>query len=184
MKPLSVQLRADLNALTGIAANDLRILWRQFDTADAARDGLMEALPRLVTIYGAAAATLASDYFDDMREQAAVRGRFTAITAEPETGGLDVLARWAVGPMFQEKPDPASALSLASGGAQKAIADAARLTVVQSSIQDPRSEGWVRVGHGECDWCQQFLDGEVHGTDGYGFDAHNNCLCTAEPVYE
>ena len=184
MQALSKQLRADLFALTNIAANDLRILWRQFDTAEAARDGLMDALPQMVGIYGAAAATLASDYFDDMREQAAVRGRFTAITAEPETGGLDVLARWAVGPMFQATPDPASALSLAAGGAQRAIANSARLTVVQSSIQDPRSEGWVRVGFGECGWCQQYLDGEVHSSEGYDFDAHNNCHCTAEPVFD
>lgn len=184
MQARSKQLRADLFALTGIASNDLALLWREFDSAEAARDGLMDALPKLVAIYGAAAASLASDYFDDMRDAAGVRGRFTAITAEPVTGGLDVLARWAVGPMFQSEPDPDAALSLAAGGAQRSIANAARLTVVQSSIRDPRSQGWVRVGHGECEWCQQYLDGTVHQSEGYGFDAHNNCLCTAEPVYE
>lgn len=183
MHPLSRALRSDLNGLTDIARNDLRILFRQFDTAEAARDGLMDVLPRLVTIYGAAAATLAADYFDDLREASAARGRFRAIPAEPSTGGLDTLARWAVGPMFQATPDPASALSLAAGGAQRSIANAARLTVVQSSIADPRAAGWMRVGNGECDWCQKFLDGEIHYTAGYDFDAHNNCGCTAETVY-
>ena len=184
MHPLSRALRRDLAALTGIAANDLSILWRQFDTAEDARDGLMEALPRLVALYGAAAATLASDYFDSMREDSGVRGRFEAITAEPELGGLAVLARWAVGPLFQADPDPDAALSLAGGGTQKAIADAARLTVVQSSIQDRASAGWVRVGDGGCDWCAKFLDGEVRYSPGYDFAAHNNCGCTAEPVYQ
>lgn len=184
MRALSRQLRADLNALTGIAANDLALLWREFDSAEAARDGLLDVLPRLVTIYGSAAATLASDYFDEVRNEAGARGTFGAITAEPETGGLDVLARWAVGPMFSADPDPDAALSLASGGAQRSIVNAARLTVVQSSIKDPRAQGWVRVGHGECDWCKRYLDGTVHQSEGYGFDAHNHCLCTAEPVYE
>jgi hypothetical protein len=183
MHPLTKALRSDLNGLTNIAHNDLRILFRQFNTAEAARDGLMDVLPRLVTIYGSAAATLAADYFDDLRDASEVKGRFRAIPAEPVTGGLDVLARWAVGPMFQEVPDPASSLSLAAGGAQRSIADAARLTVVQSSLEDPRAQGWVRVGSGECDWCQKYLDGEVHYTEGYDFQAHNNCGCTAEPAY-
>jgi len=183
MHQLSRRLQKDLAQLTGIAANDLRLLFRQFDTAEAAREGLLDVLPRMVSIYGAAAATLAADYFDDLRDAAEVKGSFRAIPAEPQTGGLDVLARWAVGPMFQAAPDPLAALSLAAGGAQRSIADAARLTVVESAIQDPRAQGWTRVGHGECDWCKQYLDGEVHYTEGYDFQAHNNCGCTAETVY-
>jgi len=183
MHPLSKTLRRDLNDLTDIARNDLRVLFRQFDTAEAARQGLLDVLPRLVTIYGAAAATLAADYFDDLRDASEAKGRFRAIPAEPETGGLDALARWAVGPMFQAAPDPLAALSLAAGGAQRSIANAARLTVVQSSLADPRAQGWTRVGHGECDWCKQYLDGEVHYVEGYDFQAHNNCGCTAETVY-
>ena len=143
----------------------------------------MDVLPRLVTIYGAAASTLAADYFDDLRDASEAKGRFRAIPAEPDTDGLDRLARFAVGPMFQASPDPAAALSLASGGAQRSIANASRLTVVQSSLEDPRAQGWVRVGFGECDWCQQYLDGEVHYTEGYDFNAHNNCNCTAETAY-
>jgi hypothetical protein len=183
MRQRSKALRTDLADLTNIAHNDLRILFAQFNSGDEARDGLMDVLPRLVTLYGAAAATLAADYFDDVRDEAGAAGRFRAIPAEPVTGGLDTLARWAVGPMFQATPDPESALSLAAGGAQRSITDAARLTVVQSSVEDPRARGWVRVGNGECDWCQQYLDGTVHHADGYDFQAHNNCGCTAEPAY-
>ena len=183
MRQRSKALRTDLTDLTNIARNDLRILFAQFNSGDEARDGLMDVLPRLVTLYGAAAATLAADYFDDVRDEVGAKGRFRAIPAEPVTGGLDALARWAVGPMFQAVPDSASALSLVAGGAQRGIADAARLTVVQSSLADPSAQGWVRVGHGECDWCQEYLDGEVHYVEGYDFAAHNNCGCTAEPAY-
>lgn len=183
MHRLSKALRNDLAALTDIARKDLLILFRQFDTAEAARDGLMDVLPRLVTIYGAAAATLAADYYDELRDESEAKGNFRAIPAEPVVGGMAALAIWAVAPMFKGNPDPESALSLAAGGAQRSIADAARLTVVQSSLEDPRAKGWVRVGHGECDWCQKYLDGEVHYTDGYDFKAHNNCGCTAETAY-
>jgi hypothetical protein len=41
----------------------------------------------------------------------------------------------------------------------------------------------MRVGNGECDWCQRFLDGEVHYAEGYDFAAHDHCGCTAEPVF-
>lgn len=183
MHPLSRELQKDLFALTDIAANDLRVMFRQFGTAEAARDGLIRMLPQLVTIYGAAAATLASDYYDELRDAAGVKGRFRAIPAVPVTSGLDALAVWSVGPMFQAIPDPSAALSLAAGGAQRSIADAARETVVQSSLEDSRARGWVRVGHGECDWCQQYLDGEVHYSEGYDFQAHNRCNCTAETAF-
>lgn len=185
MHPLSRAKQRDLAALTGIAENDLRVMWARFDSAEGARDGLLNVLPGLVAIYGAAAATLAADYYDDLRAEKGVRGGFRAIPAEPHTGeGLDVLARWAVGPMFQATPDPAAALSRASGGMQRFIANASRETGVQSALADPAAMGWMRVGHGECDWCKRYLDGEVHYVAGYDFDAHDWCKCDTETVYD
>ena len=73
--------RRDLSMLITIAANDLRILFRDFDTGEAARDALQAFLPQLVAIYGSAAATLGADWYDDLREAAAVKGRFIAIPA-------------------------------------------------------------------------------------------------------
>jgi hypothetical protein len=94
-----------------------------------------------------------------------------------------VLARVAVGPLFGDKPDLLAALTLARGGVQRHVANAARETVRYSSIQDRGAVGWVRVGSGECDWCRQYLDGVVHDVEGYDFDAHDHCGCTAEPVF-
>lgn len=176
--------RRELTTLTGLAEKDLSALWREFDRVDGARDLLMDTLPRLVTIYGAAAATLAADYYDDLREQAGARGRFTAIPAEPAGAeATEVLARVAVGPLFGAEPNFAAALTLASGGLQRHIANAGRETLRFSSIQDRAAEGWRRVGVGECEWCQQYLDGEVHYVEGYDFDAHDHCRCNVEPVF-
>jgi hypothetical protein len=176
--------RRDLAVLTGEAKRDLEKLWREFSTPVAARDVLARALPQLVAIYGAAAATLGADYFDEVRDEAAARGRFRAAPVEPVTGEpLEVLARVAVGPLFGATPNQLTALTLAQGGLQRHIANADRETVRLASIEDKQAQGWMRVGDGGCDWCQQYLDGEVHYVEGYDFDAHDHCNCTAQPVF-
>jgi hypothetical protein len=183
-RALSNAHRRELRTLTGMAQRDLSAMWTQFDSPASARDLLMDALPRLVAIYGAAAATLGADYYDELRDEAEAPGSFTAIAAETATTGkLDVLARVAVGSLFGATPDPDAALTIASGGLQRHIADADRETVRFSAVQDRAARGWMRVGNGECDWCQRFLDGEVHYTEGYDFAAHDHCGCTAEPVF-
>jgi hypothetical protein len=83
--------------------------------------------------------------------------------------------------MFGTPADVAAPIVLAkiSGGLQRVVLDGARQTIVGSAVNDPAQVGWVRVGNGECDWCQQYLDGEVHYVEGYDFDAHDNCRCDA-----
>lgn len=187
VRTLSRAHRAELRTLTTLAERDLALIWSRLSTTDAiaTRDALAKILPPLVAMYGAAAATLAADWYDDLRAEAGVGGRFTAITATlPDAGRTEALAGWAVSPLFAAKPDTVSALTLAAGGLQRIIANADRETVTASSIADPKAQGWVRVGNGECDWCSSLLDGEIHYVEGYGFDAHDHCHCTAEPVWD
>jgi len=67
---------------------------------------------------------------------------------------------------------------------QRRIADHLRLTVANNSVTDSAAQGWVRVGSGgSCDWCDQYLDGEVRTTEGYDFDAHDNCNCGVVPAF-
>jgi len=176
-----------LAELTGLANKDLELIWRKFDTADAARDGLIELLPRLVVIYGSAAATLGADWYDEMREAAEVKGRFRAIPAElPDQGRTDALARWGIGPLFQAEPDFTSALALVSGGLQRIVADADRGSITRSAIADPRARGWQRVGSGRsCSWCQMMIDrGSVYTEASVSFEAHDNDNCGSEPVWD
>lgn len=176
--------RDDLAELKRLADTDLAVVFRQFDTADEIRDGLQDLLPRLMEVYGSAASSLAADWYDDLRDAAEVRGRFQAIVADlPDLGRVDSLARWSVSPLYNAQPDPGTALLKVSGGFQRIIYNADRETITLSSTQDRRA-GWVRVGNGGCDWCEQFLDGEVHFVEGYDFDAHDHCQCIALPVFE
>lgn len=177
--------RADLDELVRLAKNDLSVLWRQATSAVDGRELLLDVLPELVAVYGSAAAALAADWYDGLREEAEVAGRFRAIAADlPPGGQTDALARWAVTPLFSADPDFAGALGRASGGLQRLVANTGRQTVTGSSIADPRARGWTREGSGECDFCQMLIDqGAVYSEASADFQAHDHCRCAAVPVF-
>jgi hypothetical protein len=172
--------------LITIAANDLRILFRDFDTGEGARDALQAFLPQLVAIYGSAAAALGADWYDDLREAAAVKGRFIAIPAElPDQGRTDSLAGWAVSPMFQAEPDKATTLVKTIGGVQRIIANADRDTIRVSSVQDRGARGWARAGTGNCDFCAMLIGrGAVYTEATADFESHDHCGCVAVPEFD
>jgi hypothetical protein len=183
---LTAAHRRDLAELTGLAQKDLTLIWREFNTATAARDGLIELLPRLVAIYGSAAATLGADFFDEMRAAAAVKGRFRAIPAElPDQGRTDALARWGVTPLFQAEPDYSTSLAKVAGGLQRIIGDADRESVIGSLSADPKGNGWERITSGGCEFCVMIEGrGAVYSADTADFASHDHCRCTASPVFD
>lgn len=177
--------RRDLAELVRLAQRDLRLIFDPLDDAERARDVLASVLPRLVSVYGSASATLAADWYDELRADAAVRGRFTVATAElPGTDRTDTLARWAVGPLFSAKPDWAVAFTNVAGGLQQIIADADRQTITVSSIEDRGCEGWVRATTGACcSYCEDLAaGGDIFRTE-IQFDTHNSCGCIAAPAF-
>lgn len=182
--PTATDLRDGMGEVAAEASATLADLWPTLKTADEARDALMDELPLLVDGYGAAAATLAADWYDESRAEAGVAGRFTAVPAAPELGSLPVLARWSVGPLYQATPDWESALTLAQGGLQKAVADTSRATVVGSTLRDKYTKGWRRGGSGDCDFCKMLiLRGAVYKESTAAFSAHNHCHCFAVPDF-
>ena len=179
--------RRDRDELIETAFRDIGLLFRQFDSAETLREALMDLLPGLYGIYGAAVATLSADWYDDIRDADEVRGRFTAIPAELKAdAGTDELARWGVGPLFQAVPDKASARSLVEGGVQRRIADVSRETITFSSVQDPAATGWQRVGEGGCKsgFCDMLIGrGAIYTEAGADFASHDHCRCSAVPAW-
>lgn len=171
-------LRRETSKLVTLAERDLARLWRLVAQGASAEVALRDLLPAIIREYGALGAAAAADWYDDLREKNDARGRFTAIPLESDDRGAQSLVGWAI----TTATDDASLQALILGGLQRRIADHVRLTVTSSSVQDRAAAGWVRVGVGECDWCQQFLDGEVR-TVAYDFPAHDNCGCTATPAF-
>jgi hypothetical protein len=155
------------------------------DTPDEAKAALRDVLPALVETYGAAAAALTADWYDDLREEAEVKGRFTAIPADLGDLGADALAGWGVGPLYQAEPDWASATTLIEGGLQRRIANASRETVIGSSIADPAARGWKRVGVGGCDFCRLLIGrGAVYTESTVEFESHDHCRCASAPAWQ
>lgn len=174
------QLRSRVAGLTRLASRDLHALWRQVTTAAQAQVALNDVLPALIDTYGMAAATVAAEWYDDAREKAGVSGRFTAFPANLPDPGAQALAGWAA----SSATTLDTMLPLVLGGVQKRIANAARATVIGSSVADPRADGWQRVGSGECDFCAMLIGrGAVYSETTVDFGAHDNCHCGAAPAF-
>ena len=174
--------------LTSLARRDLDAFWRLLEglSAEQVRDALMDVLPELGDAYGDAAAALAADWYEDVREASQARGSFSPVLASPpEPARWEALARWGVAPLFAEQPDAATALAKVAGGLQRSIADQHRLTVVESSVADPAASGWRRVGVGDsCGFCRMLIDrGHVYTEATSTFRSHDNCNCAASPSF-
>lgn len=173
-------LRSETNGLVALARGDLGRIWREVAGGAPAPEILNDVLPALVTEYGEMGAAVAADWYDESRDVAGARRAFRAIPLGASDRGASSLIGWAL----TTATDDISLAALIAGGVQRRIADHVRLTVTSSSVADPSAKGWRRVGDGDtCEWCHQYLDGEVHYIEGYDFPAHDSCGCGVEPVW-
>ena len=172
-------LRAETAGLVRLADRDLRRLFARVGAGPVAAEALNDLLPGLVTEYGAMGAAVAAEWYDEIRARRGVRGSFRAEPIRASDRGARSLIEWAV--VTATSDDALHQLIL--GGTQRRIADHVRETVASSSIRDASAQGWRRVGSGACDWCQQYLDGEIHYVEGYDFPAHDSCGCSVTPAW-
>lgn len=178
--PSPTQLRNGVSTLAGLAESDLTALWRRVETEAQAETALRDILPALIDTYGAAAAALAADWYDDTRDEAGARRLFTAIPAEIPEVGAQALVGWALA----TATDMDALQTLIAGGTQRRIANFARMTVSGSSVADPSARGWKRVGAGECEFCRMLIGrGAVYTEASVDFPAHDHCNCAAAPAW-
>lgn len=150
------------------------------DTPESSEAVLRDVLPGLINTYGLAAATVAADWYDESRDEAAARGRFTAIPADVREAGAQELVGWALA----TATDTTALQSLIEGGTQRRIANFARLTVSRSAVEDPAARGWMRVGAGECEFCRMLIGrGAVYSEATADFQSHDHCNCAAAPAW-
>lgn len=151
------------------------------------QDALQDALPQLVDEYGGMAATLAADWYDEMRDEARARGRFRAgPIRQPGPARYEALARWGVDPLRLDSPDFDAALERVSSATSRIVGRAHSLTVVQNTRDDPQAKGWRRVGNGgTCRFCRMLIDrGAVYRKESVTFKSHYHCKCTAAPAWD
>lgn len=178
----ALELYRGVSSLNVLAAADLAALWRSVTNAAEAETALRDVLPALIDTYGLAAGTLAADWYDDQRDKVGAKKRFRAIPADIKDSGTQALIGWAT----ITATDMSSLQSLVEGGTQRRIANFSRLTVSDSSIQDPSARGWYRVGGGSsCEFCDMLIGrGAVYSEAGVDFASHDHCNCGAAPAWD
>lgn len=154
---------------------------------ERARDGLLVVVPVIVATYGAASSTVAADWYDAVRADARVGGRFRARMA-PTFPAEFVQARVRFGAGHLFTSSPGQMLPFLSGAVDEYVKQAGRDTVVLSSTSDPKASGWVRVTRGAqtCDMCT-FLAarGAVYRSEfNAAFATHGHCDCEAVPSWD
>ena len=185
----AAQARAALVGLTNAARRDLFEVWASLAGLEPGQvaAALRDLLPEMGDRYGEAAAALAADWYDDLRSEAGVAGAFVARPAPLADGGRWLsLVEWGTAPLFAEQPNPDVALTRVSGGLQRTVADAHRLTIVESTQADPKASGWRRVGVGDnCGFCRMLIaNGHVYSKASVTFRSHDHCNCAAAPSFD
>lgn len=169
---------AALGVLSARARDALRAVLAGVD-GDGVRDALLESLPAIGERFGFAAAALAAEWYESVREEAGVPGRFDVVLADlPSSQRYESLAAWAT-----QMRDVEAA---AAGGLQRIIANAHRDTVAVSAVADPAARGWGRFAHGEtCDFCLMLTSrGDVYTDRTAVFASHDWCDCGAGPIWK
>jgi hypothetical protein len=179
------RLADQLRAVFNVALQELEPVWT-VRSVDALTETLHEVMPAFIDTWASAAAALAADWYDNLREDRNIDGLFTAIVAELGEKGADALVGWATEPLRQPDPDFLAARDRLEGGAQRRIADSARETIMGSAIDDPQARGWARFTNGDsCAFCLMLAArGGVYTEKTSRFGAHDNCDCSAGPVWD
>ena len=177
----SADLRQALADLNTLAARDLGRLFRALQEGDNVAEALGDVLPGLIDTYGSAAATLAADWYDDLRESKGMGGRFSAIPADIQDAGAHALIGWAL----DEATDDGSLVALLEGGLQRRVLNFGRFTITDSSLADPAADGWQRLGRGaNCPFCDLLISrGSVYSEASADFASHDHCNCVAVPAF-
>lgn len=181
------RLRQAQNGVKALIVRDLNAFWEtlNLDRPEAARDALLEFLPILVAQYGEVAATVAADWYDEVRAAEGVAGAFRAVAAEvDESAAVAGTVRRAAGQLFTGQP--VAALASLTGPIVQYALSGSRETITRSSAADPRAFGWRRVTRsGACPFCRMLAArGAVYREARVPFASHHECNCAAVPAFD
>lgn len=184
------RLSTATSRLTTAAQDDLSTFFRSLDLTlpEAARDELIEFLPRLTQLYGDAAAAAAAEWFEGLRASA-VGTPYEAVLADPvDDAQVSKTVHYAAGHLFTSTPD--QALAVLSSATQRYVTYMSRATVARNAAHDPARPRWARVPRGPhtCAFCAMLASrGFVYHseTKAGGADRrfHDDCHCQIVPEW-
>lgn len=173
---VSVLVRDELDAFFGSL---------NLEKPEKVRDALLQYLPMLVRRYGQGAASVAADWYEEVRAGANVRTRFRAQVADPvEALRVERAVRFAAKHLFTAAP--ALALPALRAPLARYAVEPARMTIVQATERDPDAYGWARrtSAGSDCKFCKRLeARGATYRRSTADFAAHNDCNCVAVPNF-
>lgn len=171
----ATQSKAALQLVTDAATVVALDAFRAMRVGEA-QAALLAAIPPVIAHYSDGSSALAVDFYMDERERQGVAGRFSA---SPVVLDRVVKIRRAVAWAAQEDTETRLALVV-----QSEVARPYRDTVLSNRRRDPESVGYRRYAGDGCQFCQMMADkGAVYRRESAYFAAHDNCNCTAGPVF-
>ena len=178
------------NGIADLVERDLMAFLGSLDISrpTAVKAALFEFVPELVTQYGDIAATVAADWYEELRADEGVRGRFRAplapsVPVEQVNGRLGFVTRSA-GPLFAG--DAAALAGFLGLMANEYALQPGRDTVIESARKD--NAAFARVPEpGACKFCLMLASrGFVYSksTVGDSKKFHGKCRCNPMPVWD
>lgn len=188
-------VRAALTVVTAEAVAETQAVANLADSPAATRAALFAAVPIIVPDYADAAGSLALDWFEELRADAAPPRSFaprivTTVNDDDLTTMVATTTRslYEIEQGFRDDLDTAVAqmMSELEGEIQKAVASGFWDTMTENSAADPDAVGWRRYARpGACKFCKMLAGkGAVYSEDTARFAAHASCHCLAGPSYD
>lgn len=176
-------VRAQLAVVSAAAAADL------LDVSVGARttDAITSALALIVPSYYDAAGSLATAWYDELRDESNPSSVYTpTIIGDPTTDWIEreaqKFATSLEGDLETELQRLADELARLT---EKEVSRGFRDTVTGNTRQDEDAIGWSRVARpGACRMCLMLADkGAVYREETARFAAHTDCHCAARPAF-
>lgn len=180
----ALESKAQLTLLGDDAEDTVRwMLRRSSGRWESRRVQLLDTVPDVLGFYSEGSAALAVDFYDDAR--VGVAGRFSAAPVVLDrTVKIRRGVAWASEPLSVDDDELAAARFAQLMRSE--MARPYRDTILTNRKQDPQAIGWKRIARGSasCKFCRMLADrGAVFKESTAYFAAHDDCLCTAAPVF-
>lgn len=191
---LTRQHRRSQLQLRALALRDFSRIWPLWQGDRETFERLVAATVPLVGAHHRLSSALAAAYYETFRRAEQITGSPTPKLATLERGKV-VSSLYVTGSVMTHKallagqpPQVAmqTALVRTAGAVTRHVLAGGRETLIESTNEDPRARGWIRVpGMGACAFCAMLASrGPVYSDQSVGFQAHDHCSCASEPVYD
>lgn len=181
----AAESKAQLTLLADDAEDQARwMLRRSSGSWESRRLQLLDTVPGVVAFYSEGSSALAADFYDEARVGTVGAYSASAVVLD-RTVKIRRGVAWASEPLSIDDDELAAARLTQLMRTE--IARPYRDTIIANRRQDPACVGWKRITRGaaSCGFCRMLADrGAVYHKETATFASHDDCLCTAAPVFK